>query len=453
MTRYEQLLAGRRTSLLHEEGAVLPNELEIQALFFGGVLGETFPTSDNETVHILHLGEWNHSAGPDFLNCRLRLGSRELLGDIELDLKTQHWESHGHATDPRFENVVLHLSIANSCRETFIRDRNHRLIPQATIPLSRIQQVAGQPGASAPVKLGRCSPILAELPLSTSHQWLKEAAHHRARQKAARFLRIEKQHGFSEALWQTLAASLGFHKNQLAMTLLAQRLPIQRLKKQPAHLIEAQLFGHSGFLTSKASEAISTASRNHLRQLWDSWWQQRPSAKLRELPWDLAATRPQNHPQRRIAALATIAQNWQTFERQAKTQPMQFLQTLPKLSHPYWSYHYTFHSRTLPKPIAILGRQRVQDFLLNTLLPLRLTEEPTTYWPTYQELNASNINNRVAKAAHRLFGNHPHKKELLKKAWQQQGLLQLYQDFCLTDQSDCLRCRFPEQLSPLPANQ
>jgi hypothetical protein len=29
----------------------------------------------------------------------------------------------------------------------------------------------------------------------------------------------------------------------------------------------------------------------------------------------------------------------------------------------------------------------------------------------------------------------------------QQGLLQVYEDFCLRDASDCARCRFPEQLA------
>jgi hypothetical protein len=31
--------------------------------------------------------------------------------------------------------------------------------------------------------------------------------------------------------------------------------------------------------------------------------------------------------------------------------------------------------------------------------------------------------------------------------WQQQALLQIYDDFCMQDASDCARCPFPEQVA------
>jgi hypothetical protein len=34
----------------------------------------------------------------------------------------------------------------------------------------------------------------------------------------------------------------------------------------------------------------------------------------------------------------------------------------------------------------------------------------------------------------------------MKTVAQQQGLLQIYEDFCLQDNSDCAHCPFPEQM-------
>jgi hypothetical protein len=36
--------------------------------------------------------------------------------------------------------------------------------------------------------------------------------------------------------------------------------------------------------------------------------------------------------------------------------------------------------------------------------------------------------------------------QLMKTIAHQQGLLQIYEDFCLQDNSDCAQCPFPEQM-------
>ncbi len=56
-------------------------------------------------------------------------------------------------------------------------------------------------------------------------------------------------------------------------------------------------------------------------------------------------------------------------------------------------------------------------------------------------------NQRVEVAALRLFADSPRAAEFLKFAALQQGLLQIYEDFCLRDVSDCAHCPFPRQLA------
>src|SRR5205814_6647127 len=56
-------------------------------------------------------------------------------------------------------------------------------------------------------------------------------------------------------------------------------------------------------------------------------------------------------------------------------------------------------------------------------------------------------NRRVETAATRLFGNDPRRREFTKTIAHQQALLQIYEDFCLQDNSDCAHCPFPEQMA------
>jgi len=62
----------------------------------------------------------------------------------------------------------------------------------------------------------------------------------------------------------------------------------------------------------------------------------------------------------------------------------------------------------------------------------------------------------VAQPAWALFGDNEARRKLFTRYYhQQQGLLQIYDDFCLEDASDCRDCPFPEQLAqwrnPAPA--
>jgi hypothetical protein len=68
-------------------------------------------------------------------------------------------------------------------------------------------------------------------------------------------------------------------------------------------------------------------------------------------------------------------------------------------------------------------------------------------WENYRTLGAELSNRRVEVAAARLFATDPRQADLLKSAAMQQGLLQVYEDFCMQDESDCAACLFPRQVA------
>jgi uncharacterized protein (DUF1800 family) len=84
--------------------------------------------------------------------------------------------------------------------------------------------------------------------------------------------------------------------------------------------------------------------------------------------------------------------------------------------------------------------------LANVFYPWVILERPEK-WEGYRAMGAELSNRRVEVAAARLFATDARQGELLKSVAMQQGLLQVYEDFCMQDASDCAACLFPRQVA------
>jgi hypothetical protein len=239
--------------------------------------------------------------------------------------------------------------------------------------------------------------------------------------------------------------------------LLAQRFPL-RLLRENVRNCEALLFGGAGFLETSDLDVYKKSAREYVRQLWDAWWPHRDEVQRLILPantWRLSSTRPLNHPQRRLAALAILARDWSRLQRASgKSSVAAANNFFEALEHPFWNFHYTLNSKASPKKMALIGESRVADILANVLFPFWVahdaeasTAASTHLWTEYTKLPAQLSNRRLETAATRLFGNDPRRQEFLKTVAHQQGLLQIYEDFCMQDNSDCAQCPFPEQMA------
>ena len=447
-SRYSEL---RDSARVHERALFpstgTPSELELQARWFAGDFGRSFTSVTGDQVEIIQFGTWNREAGPDFSDAVVQInGGEPMRGTIEFDLADRSWETHGHSTNAAFDEAVLHVFVQQSERLFFTRTKSNRNIPQV-----RVDPAALPDKFSALVPLarpGRCQAPLQDLSQERLESILTAASQFRLQRKAARIKNIVETHGRDAALFQEIAAALGYKQNKLAFTLLAQRLPVASLRKENDD-IEALLFGVAGFLQSGDLAVYPQATRGYVRQLWDRWWPHRDEMQRLVLPaklWQLGGARPLNHPQRRLGALAILAQQWPSFmkslaRRNAKTAREFFL----GLRHPFWNFHYTLTSEAGPHEMAIVGDSRIADILANVLLPFFLAEG-SDIWPAYEKLPARLTNRRLETGATRLFGNDARRPRFTRTVAQQQGLLQIYEDFCLQDNSDCAQCPFPEQM-------
>jgi hypothetical protein len=162
--------------------------------------------------------------------------------------------------------------------------------------------------------------------------------------------------------------------------------------------------------------------------------------------WQLGGARPLNHPQRRLGALAVLAKQWHSFMKVlARRNDKAAHDFLLDLHHPFWSVHYTVTAERAPGEMAVIGESRATDIMANVLLPYFLVEGADV-WPVYERLPARLSNRRLETGATRLFGGDPRRTQFTKTIAHQQGLLQIYEDFCLQDNSDCAQCPFPEQM-------
>ena len=425
--------------------ATMP-ELELQARWFAGEFGRRFKTVRGDELEIVQFGNWTREAGPDFAEAAISInGAEPQRGCIEIDPEARDWERHGHATNADYETVILHVFTQAGPAVFFTRTSRNREVPQLLLDVRGLDVAPPNP---SPLAIpGRCLAPLRELPPSRVIDILEAAAQFRLQRKAARLEALTVAHGPDEALYQSLAVTLGYKANKLPFTLLAQRLPLRFLRKN-RDSATALCFGLSGFLPMSDRPELDVGTRGYVRALWEKWWSHRAGFERLTLPagsWRLSGLRPANHPQRRLAALAQIAGHWPKVRAVAERCDINAAQKFfAALRDDYWDFHFTLTSAKQPVRLALIGRTRVTEMLANVFFPMAVSRE-TALWERYRKMPAELSNKRVAIAAARLFAGGA--RELLKTAARQQGLLQIYEDFCLQDNSDCARCPFPQQLA------
>jgi hypothetical protein len=114
----------------------------------------------------------------------------------------------------------------------------------------------------------------------------------------------------------------------------------------------------------------------------------------------------------------------------------------------YWSYHYTLGGKKLEKLFSLVGKDRLNEIMVNVIVPMLLLysrksapEMENMLYVFTQFLPKSPDNKITRLVKYRLFGKDA-KKLPPESALTQQGLMQLFRDFCSLDKGGCLECEF-----------
>jgi Protein of unknown function (DUF2851) len=437
------------TPLLREPAGHLAEkwtELEWQAMWYSGAFGTTFRTVSGSLVEIIQFGFWNREPGPDFVHASLRLDGEQLLeGDIELDMHVVDWDRHGHSQNPSFDRVVLHLFLHQGGATHFTRTALNREVLQIHLQ-SGLDLLQINPPIAHP---GRCCAPLAQLPARAIDSLIETAARVRMQRKADQLHRVAIAHGMDEALFQAFAVALGYKLNKIPFLVLAQRMKLRLLRNQGA-AAESLLFGAAGFLEDQTINQSTSIDRDYWRHLWEHWWQLRSQFAhlvLRQNLWRFGMTRPSNHPHRRLGALAELVRRWKEV-RLLSPRLEEVSEWIGGLSHPFWDHHFTLTSRPTVRPFHLLGQTRINEILANVIHPM-LAARNQSDWESYKRIRAELSNRRLMIVCQRLFGETDRARDHARFLYQQQGLLQIFEDFCLADTTNCAGCRFPEIVAKL----
>jgi len=422
-------------------------------------------TRSGESLSVVDPGRWNLEAGPDFLDAVLLLGPerRRIQGDVEIHIRPADWVHHGHANDPRYRRVVAHVTYAPGnvsldalppgAVEVALRE------PLAASPSFSFESidVTAYPYAALPDSPRPCAATLQGRDPDVLGSLLETAGVHRMQLKAERVATRLTKASADDVLYREILGALGYKQNTAVCRELAERVPYEAVRSLEPLAGYAVLLGVSGLLPSEPSPRWDAGTRAFVRLVWDAWWTRQAEwqgVMLERSDWNLSGVRPQNHPVRRLAAAAAFACHPESpANRLAATDTSdaatwrdaitRLFDAPPPLD--YWHTRISLASPQRAKPIAIVGQPRLSAICANVLLPfLSATDVATT--TLVANLPPEQSNAIIRQTAHALFGRDHNPVLYSKNGLRQQGLMQIFHDFCLSDRSGCQDCPLPKAL-------
>ncbi len=393
-------------------------------------------TTDGQQIQLLHPGEYNTDAGPDFFNARLRIGDTEWAGNVEMHIRSSEWMVHGHQSDPVYQSVVLHVvwlddepvlrSSGDPIPCLVIKDRVDPALLHAYERL--LQEENWIPCA------GRFYEIPGIVRLNWFDRLLVERLEHKTAQIAGH-LDATNNH-WEEAFYRSLARSYGLKVNTEPFEALARSIPLTLLikHKNDWQQIEALLFGQAGLLEGPFTEAYPQFLAKEYRFLKHKYGLQPMDGSQ----WKFLRMRPANFPTVRIAQFAALIYHanhlfGQILEAQTAREAAHLF-AVPTSA--YWETHYRFDVATVQK-IKLPGRDFTDLLLINTIIPALFYYGKSRQMPVYSTKALRWLEELPAENNHLLdgwqtLGVKP------KHAYESQALLHLKTGYC--DQKRCLDC-------------
>jgi hypothetical protein len=434
------------------------SERHLQCVWFDPELRPAgLKTGLGEDVLVEDPGIWNSEAGPDFLGAAIRIGPgrRRIAADVEIHLNPSDWERHGHGSDPRYSRVRIHVTYFPGA------------LPDGRLPPGSVQIALKDALAANPLfsfetidvttypQFARatptpCSRILATRTPDESAVLLASAGEERLRRKAERLAAVIQEKGADQALYEEILCALGYKQNKAPFRRLAELVPFESLREEARgdiHGAYAILMGVAGLLPKQPKAIWDAETRSFVRKLWDLWWKKRERWENRILPadsWRLAGLRPANRPERRIMAAADLFVRHKIPERSEHfiARARRWLESAKGI---YWDRRMSFSGGRQKQKAALLGETRIDAMLNNVLIPFLAAHGiPAARW--LDRLPVETDNAIVRQTASALFGS-DFPPSLCRNGLRQQGLIQIYYDFCLNDRSRCAHCELPKLLN------
>ena len=388
-------------------------------------------TTAGELLLILQPGIHNTNQGPDFLNAKISCGETVLAGSIEVHINSSEWQDHGHSADKNYDNVVLHVVWKNN-KETGMHFPTLELYNRVSNLL--LEKYANLLQAKSFIPCEEQIRTVEELTIAL---WKERMLIERLQEKAAyaEMLLQKNNHHWEEVFWQLLAKNFGIKINSDAFEAVAASVPLNILAKHKnqIHQTEALLMGQAGLLDKNFTDEYPIMLQKEYMFLKKKY-----SLPGIHFPVHFLRMRPANFPTLRLSQLAALIQQSNhlfSFIKDAEN----LKETEAKFNvtaNDYWHHHYVFDEESGFKK-KLLGRQMVQNIILNTVIPVLYA------YGWYNNIEA--YKTKALRWAEQLA---PEKNNITlgfeklgvanKSAYESQALIQLKNKYC--NKVRCLEC-------------
>lgn len=397
---------------------------------------QNLTTTEGKTIEILHPGEWNTDAGPDFFNARLRIADTVWAGNVEMHLRASEWQVHGHSGDPAYDNVVLHVVLEED--QPVVRANGER-IPclelNGRIPAKVLETYQRLEHERAWIP---CRQFFKEVPDIIRLNWLDRLLAERLEQKTGVIAEVLDATGnhWEETFYRLLARNFGLKVNVEPFEALARSLPLLTLAKHKNDLkqIEALLFGQAGFLEEPyVDEYPLELAREY--QFLRHKYQLTPLAKVQ---WKFLRLRPANFPTVRLAQFAALVhQSAHLFSKILETSNLRELEHLFDVEPGvYWLTHFQFDTASVKRKKST-GRDFVHLLIINTIAPFLFHYGKSKKQEEFQR-RALQLLEELPPEANALLDGWAELGVRPRNAYQTQALIQLKTKYC--DDRRCLEC-------------
>ena len=447
-------------------------------------------TLDGREVIVHSPGRWNLQAGPDFQQASIAFvdGIRH-RGDVEIHCYASGWTAHRHHLDTRYNNVILHVFLWNDRQAPEVRRADGQLVPQVALehflprPLAAYQAdivLEDYPYKTAHVH-GRCYETLQRLGPQEVCEILDRAGDTRLQQRVWRWSRREGEVDLMQVMYEAVLRALGSTGHRQHFQALAGTVSWDELQRclgsvplqERGLAAEALLLGIAGMLpyntcTCGTMDAETRQYVMVLQEYWHTFPAEIQQCAWHDINWRQPNVRPANTPERRLAGMAQILAHYHgtsLFDaavalchasyRESAARPVRTLGhalarllDVPTLS--YWTRR-AYLGGHISKGQRLIGTQRARTVVIDAMLPVlmlyaqhsadaALREHLLACYHTAPLLPDNHV---LRYMRHRMLGNDPAWLRLVTGARQQQGLLQLFTDFCGNDEGNCQGCDFP----------
>ncbi|MFO7897408.1 MAG: DUF2851 family protein [Candidatus Cloacimonadales bacterium] len=399
-------------------------------------------TASGKEIKIIFPGRWNNASGADFKDAVIEIEGELKRGDVEIHLKTYDWIAHKHQEDSNFNSVILHVVLHNKAQDKFTVNQAGELIEILELVNFLDQSInkllKRYQGKKFEAKAEFCL-YFAGISSEITAKLLAGNGMERLHKKIKRFSAELLFSDFDQLSYQGIFEALGYDKNKFQMLQLARTISYNQIKLWRRQGMQKEEFMALMICSSSLREHIPANIPREIAQKWLTIYsQQQYFTESLEIDWNLFRLRPVNHPVIRILQVSELI--WQAGSNSlfnklislfsfgsAQVDIKEFYRRLYKI--------FRIENDLLPDRY-VLGKTRIDTITINIIIPLALL-----YAQKLGYQNLESVIEKIYREYHKLPRNyiekHMHKfmqesqkRSLSAKAIHQQGILNLYFEYC-----------------------